>query len=131
VNVIGLAGLPARPLGEFSWSFYDGDGHSVWPLSHLNCANSENGITPFDCPPSLQPAAVGAFSLECPKPGEDNVPIRVRCRCRLRWTVRPAPRWPSCRCRAGGRPEAARRAGLEVVEKLLTSEASKGLFWLG
>jgi hypothetical protein len=28
---------------------------------------------------------------------------------------------------ARGRPEAARRAGLEVVEKLLTSKASKGL----
>jgi len=26
--------------------------------------------------------------------------------------VRPAPRWPSSRCRAGGRPAAARRAGL-------------------
>ena len=28
------------------------------------------------------------------------------------------------RCRAGGRPQAARRAGLEVVEKLLTSITS-------
>jgi hypothetical protein len=27
---------------------------------------------------------------------------------------------------AGGRPQAARQAGLEVVEKLLTSKASKG-----
>ena len=35
--------------------------------------------------------------------------------------VRPVPRWPPCRCRAGGRPEAARRAGLEFVEKLLTT----------
>jgi hypothetical protein len=32
--------------------------------------------------------------------------------------VRPVSRWPSCRCRAGGRPEAARRAGLEGVEKV-------------
>jgi hypothetical protein len=31
---------------------------------------------------------------------------------------------PSCRCRAGGRPEAARRAGLEFVEKLLTKLTS-------
>jgi hypothetical protein len=35
--------------------------------------------------------------------------------------ARPGRRWPSCRCRAGGRPKAARRAGLEFVEKLLTS----------
>jgi hypothetical protein len=28
-------------------------------------------------------------------------------------------RFPSCRCRAGGRPEAARRAGLEGVEEVL------------
>jgi hypothetical protein len=31
----------------------------------------------------------------------------------------------ACRCRAGGRPEAARRAGLEDVEKLLTAISSR------
>jgi hypothetical protein len=39
----------------------------------------------------------------------------------LTWRVRPVARWPACRCRAGGRPEAARRVGFEFVEKLLTS----------
>jgi hypothetical protein len=37
------------------------------------------------------------------------------------WRVRPVPRWPSSRRRAGGRPEAARRAGLEMVERVLTA----------
>jgi hypothetical protein len=32
-----------------------------------------------------------------------------------------APRVPWRRCRAGGRPEAARRAGLELVEKVVTN----------
>jgi hypothetical protein len=36
--------------------------------------------------------------------------------------VRPAPGCPSSGCRAGGRPEAARRDGLEVVEKVLTTQ---------
>jgi hypothetical protein len=36
--------------------------------------------------------------------------------------VRPVPRGPSCPRRAGGRPEAARRAGLEFVEKVLTTK---------
>jgi len=31
---------------------------------------------------------------------------------------------PLCRCRAGGRPEAARRAGLEFVEKLFTATST-------
>jgi hypothetical protein len=35
-----------------------------------------------------------------------------------------APRWPPCRCRAGGRPEAARRAGLEGVEKSLPAPST-------
>jgi hypothetical protein len=38
-------------------------------------------------------------------------------------TVRPAPRWPSCGCRAGGRPKAARRAGLDHVRKVETRAA--------
>ena len=43
--------------------------------------------------------------------------------------VRLAARFPSCRCRAGGRPEAARRAGLEFVEtphaKLTSTETTR------
>jgi hypothetical protein len=47
------------------------------------------------------------------------------------WRVRPVPRCPSCRCRAGGRPEAARRAGLEGVEKLLTTTSLARTRWSG
>jgi hypothetical protein len=53
--------------------------------------------------------------LSSPRPVEDNVSIRVRCR--LRWTVRPVPRWPVAALpgprAAGGR----RRAGLEEGEE--------------
>jgi transcriptional regulator with XRE-family HTH domain len=55
--------------------------------------------------------------LSSPRPVEDNVSIRVRCRCRLRWTVRPVPRWPVAALpgprAAGGR----RRAGLQKGEE--------------
>ena len=58
-------------------------------------------------------------------PGTPAVGFRLRAAVRRRWLPpdvegEAGSRWPARPSPAGGRPEAARRAGLEVVEKLLT-----------